>query len=77
MVSIPRVCHINTGHTFGSKVIGAFVIEGDGGTRLNDAIFNSNTAESREYANQLVKICKHYKFDGYLINIESKYIQIY
>lgn len=70
LVCIPPVGWIAAGHRNGTRVLGAFVTEGEHGAVLSAQIFQSQeSAES--CAHKLAKIAAHHGFDGYLVNIEN------
>lgn len=61
-------------------MLGTFITEGDEGVKENDLLLDSIVDNKREkikmsdyfYADKLVELCKYYKFDGWLMNFESK-----
>lgn len=70
LVCIPPVGWIAAGHRNGTRVLGAFVTEGDQGAILSAQVFQ-NQASAEACAHKLAKIAAHYGFDGYLVNIEN------
>jgi mannosyl-glycoprotein endo-beta-N-acetylglucosaminidase len=80
-LGIPPPQITNLAHRFGSKSLGVLCTEWDEGAKSNKIIL-SGMAEDEDgetrfkgkfyYADKLVEICKHYGFDGYLLNIEAK-----
>ncbi|KAI8989437.1 glycosyl hydrolase family 85-domain-containing protein [Pilobolus umbonatus] len=81
-VSIPPVNWINACHRNGVKCLGTFLVEGDQQMSemellLGGPLFVDNDNEddpmrlwSPYFADKLVAIAKHYRFDGWLFNIE-------
>ncbi|PAV88902.1 hypothetical protein WR25_02748 [Diploscapter pachys] len=70
-ITIPPAAYINLGHANGCLVLGTFITEWTGGYALCSQIFDS-TEHCDAAIDVLVRISKHYKFDGWLINIENK-----
>ena len=65
------------------KCLGTVITEWEEGEIENDRLVNGSflnkLSEKEEkdsnkfiYADKLIEVAKHYKFDGYLINIEAK-----
>ncbi|XP_065301579.1 cytosolic endo-beta-N-acetylglucosaminidase-like [Dermacentor albipictus] len=70
MVTIPPPGWISAGHKHGVKVLGTFIVEAEPGTKILNEIREGNL--SSKVASQLALIAAAYKFDGWLINIESE-----
>ncbi|XP_039247841.2 cytosolic endo-beta-N-acetylglucosaminidase-like [Styela clava] len=70
-VTIPPVGWINSAHTNGVAVLGTFIAESfNGFSKRCEAIFSLDCIW-KTVADELVDIAKFYKFEGWLINIES------
>ncbi|XP_037935784.1 cytosolic endo-beta-N-acetylglucosaminidase [Teleopsis dalmanni] len=69
-ISIPPCGWINAAHKHGVKVLGTFITEG-GNTKLLHEVL-----QSREMVNNvvtaMVKLCKHFGFEGWFVNVECK-----
>lgn len=70
-ITIPPIGWINAAHKHGVKVLGTIITEWDDGNTLWSLIF-SNLEKRDSLVNNLVNICKYYKFDGYLFNVENE-----
>lgn len=70
MVTIPPPGWISAGHKHGVKVLGTFIVESDPGTKILNEIREASLVS--KVASQLAHVAASYKFDGWLINIESK-----
>lgn len=70
-LTIPPPHWINAAHRNGVDCFGTLITEWDRGEILNRQLLH-DTDTMRAYADQLVAICQHYGFDGYLVNIEAK-----
>lgn len=70
MVTIPPPGWISAGHIHGVKVLGTFIVEAEPGTKILNEIKEANLTS--KVASQLALVAAAYKFDGWLINIESK-----
>lgn len=70
-ITIPPIGWINVAHKHGVKVLGTIITEGDYGRAKWSQIF-SNLQKRNNFIDKLVKICKYYKFDGYLFNVENE-----
>ncbi|KAL4510555.1 hypothetical protein ABPG72_004709 [Tetrahymena utriculariae] len=82
-VSIPPPSYIDITHSKGVKCLGTFITEWEEGEKENELLLKGQfiSKENNQiqfhqnkyvYADKLIEICKHYKFDGYLINIEAQ-----
>ncbi|XP_075159363.1 cytosolic endo-beta-N-acetylglucosaminidase [Haematobia irritans] len=70
-ITIPPCGWINAAHKHGVSVLGTFITEGkDGSQRLHDVL--QSTEMINNIVDAMVKLCKHYHFEGWLINIECK-----
>ncbi|CAD7091189.1 unnamed protein product [Hermetia illucens] len=68
-VTIPPATWINAAHQHGVSVLGTFLTENrDGAKRLREVLEDSETVDKT--VDSLVKMCEHFCFEGYLINIE-------
>lgn len=70
-ITIPPLMWINAAHNHGVQILGTLITEWDDGVKIWNEIFLDESTQNR-LVDQLVTIQKHYKFDGYLINIENK-----
>ncbi|XAR71899.1 Mannosyl-glycoprotein endo-beta-N-acetylglucosaminidase [Bertholletia excelsa] len=69
LVTLPPPCWTNTAHKHGIRVLGTFILEGNGGTSIADKIFS--TKESADmYAERLAELATSLGFDGWLMNME-------
>lgn len=70
-VTIPPSNWINAAHKHGVPVLGTFITEwAEGKNRLLEVLESEETVDKTTEA--LVKCCKHFKFEGWLINIECE-----
>ncbi|XP_035424598.1 cytosolic endo-beta-N-acetylglucosaminidase [Cygnus atratus] len=70
-VTIPPVCWTNAAHRNGVPVLGTFITEWTGGEKLCEAFLAGGAEAYRAVSDQLARIAQHYRFDGWLINIEN------
>ncbi|XP_025190518.1 cytosolic endo-beta-N-acetylglucosaminidase-like, partial [Melanaphis sacchari] len=70
-ITIPPIGWINAAHKHGVKVLGTLITEWTDGNTLWLQVF-SNLEKRDHLVDKLVEICKHYKFDGYLFNVENE-----
>ncbi|XP_037820233.1 cytosolic endo-beta-N-acetylglucosaminidase [Lucilia sericata] len=70
-VTIPPCGWINAAHKHGVAVLGTFITEGAKGSQLLHEVLES-TEMVNNTVDALVRLCRHYHFDGWLINIECK-----
>lgn len=70
-ITIPPIGWTNAAHKHGVKVLGTIITEWDDGNALWSQIF-SNLEKRDCLVNNLVNICKYYKFDGFLFNVENE-----
>ncbi|KAK8765578.1 hypothetical protein V5799_031813 [Amblyomma americanum] len=70
MVTIPPPGWISAGHKHGVKVLGTFIVESDPGSKILNDIRDASLVS--RVAFQLALVAASYKFDGWLINIESE-----
>lgn len=74
-VTIPPLMWINAAHKHGVKILGTLITENEDGKQLcNEILQDEVTLYS--FAEKLFDICKHYGFDGYLLNIENRIDEI-
>lgn len=69
-ITIPPLMWINAAHNHGVQILGTLITEHDDGIEIWNRIFTDESTQNR-LVDQLVTIQKHYRFDGYLINIEN------
>ncbi|ELT96975.1 hypothetical protein CAPTEDRAFT_184001 [Capitella teleta] len=69
-VSIPPLGWTCAGHKHNVQVLGTFITEWNKGAEICEQFLQTKSA-AECLADQLVNIAKHYKFDGWLINIEN------
>lgn len=68
-ITIPPSGWINAAHLHGVKIIGTFIVEGNSGTQLLlEAL--STRAKILQMCDSLVRLCEHFCFDGWFVNIE-------
>lgn len=72
-VAIPPAPWINLMHRNGVKVLGTFLIEGDEGSSEMGRIFEKGSEGEFLFATQLARIAETYRFDGWLMNLESSF----
>ncbi|KAK6047920.1 glycosyl hydrolase family 85 [Cooperia oncophora] len=70
-VTIPPVAYINIAHAHGCLALGTFITEWKGGAKICDQILGSEETVEKT-VDCLVSVAVHYKFDGWLINIENR-----
>ncbi|XP_054718354.1 cytosolic endo-beta-N-acetylglucosaminidase-like [Uloborus diversus] len=70
-VTIPPCTWITAAHRNGVKILGTFITEWNDGATTCESML-ADDASVQELCRILVKIASHYKFDGWLINIENK-----
>ncbi|KAL1465732.1 hypothetical protein WDU94_005275 [Cyamophila willieti] len=70
-VTIPPLGWINAANVHGVQVLGTVITEWKDGEAIWQKLFEDQDKLDK-MINQLVDICDHCKFDGYLINIENK-----
>uniref|UniRef100_A0A8D9AZF3 Cytosolic endo-beta-N-acetylglucosaminidase n=1 Tax=Cacopsylla melanoneura TaxID=428564 RepID=A0A8D9AZF3_9HEMI len=70
-VTIPPLGWINAANVHGVQVLGTIITEWTDGEALWQKLFEDQEKLDK-MIDQLVNICNHCKFDGYLINIENK-----
>lgn len=71
LLTVPPVSWINSGHLHGVPVLGTLITEGSEGARTWDQIFTDLPTVVR-FADTLAAICRYYRFDGYLLNVENE-----
>ncbi|XP_049491513.1 cytosolic endo-beta-N-acetylglucosaminidase isoform X2 [Panthera uncia] len=71
LVTIPPVGWTNAAHRHGVCVLGTFIAEWKEGGRLCEAFLAGDERSYQAVADQLVLIAQFFRFDGWLINIES------
>ncbi|KAK6027017.1 glycosyl hydrolase family 85 [Ostertagia ostertagi] len=70
-VTIPPIGYINVAHAHGCLVLGTFITEWKGGAKICDQFLESVETVAKT-VDCLVSVAEHYKFDGWLINIENR-----
>ncbi|XP_071429846.1 cytosolic endo-beta-N-acetylglucosaminidase isoform X2 [Pithys albifrons albifrons] len=70
-VTIPPVVWTNAAHRNGVPVLGTFITEWVDGEKLCEAFLAGGQEAYGAVAEQLARIAQHYRFDGWLINIEN------
>lgn len=71
MVTIPPVSWINASHINGVSVLGTFITENVTGEEICKQFLSSKELID-QVCFQLVEICKAFKFEGWLLNIENQ-----
>ncbi|NWX13201.1 ENASE acetylglucosaminidase, partial [Aegotheles bennettii] len=71
-VTIPPVCWTNAAHRNGVPVLGTFITEWTEGEKLCEAFLAGGEEAYGAVSEQLARIAQHYRFDGWLVNIENK-----
>ncbi|XP_064423526.1 cytosolic endo-beta-N-acetylglucosaminidase isoform X2 [Latimeria chalumnae] len=71
MVTIPPVSWTNAAHKHGVSVLGTFITEWVDGEKVCESFLAGEEA-LRAVADQMVRVARYYRFDGWLINIENK-----
>ncbi|NWW79239.1 ENASE acetylglucosaminidase, partial [Climacteris rufus] len=71
-VTIPPVVWTNAAHRNGVLVLGTFITEWTDGEKICEAFLAGGEEAFGAVAEQLARIAQHYRFDGWLINIENK-----
>ncbi|ODV98421.1 hypothetical protein PACTADRAFT_31815 [Pachysolen tannophilus NRRL Y-2460] len=75
-ISVPPVSWINMCHRNGIRCLGTVIIEGNTAEALdecNDFVAKDSDRIHFKYIKILVELVKVYKFDGWLINIETRF----
>eukprot|EP01133_Synstelium_polycarpum_P015681 gene15681-18635_t len=72
-ISIPPVGWIDASHRNGTKIMGTFITEWEGGVMDACRVVDGPTLETghQVFVDKLVAVAKYYRFDGWFINIES------
>ncbi|XP_064251521.1 cytosolic endo-beta-N-acetylglucosaminidase [Passer domesticus] len=70
-VTIPPVVWTNAAHRNSVPVLGTFITEWTDGEKLCEAFLAGGEEAYGAVAEQLARIAQHYRFDGWLINIEN------
>ncbi|NXC30342.1 ENASE acetylglucosaminidase, partial [Campylorhamphus procurvoides] len=70
-VTIPPVVWTNAAHRNGVSVLGTFITEWTDGEKLCEAFLAGGEEAYGAVARQLARIAQHYRFDGWLVNIEN------
>ncbi|XP_053938953.1 cytosolic endo-beta-N-acetylglucosaminidase isoform X2 [Cuculus canorus] len=70
-VTIPPVCWTNAAHRNGVPVLGTFITEWTDGEKICEAFLSGGEEAYRAVSEQLARIAQHYRFDGWLVNIEN------
>ncbi|XP_062448072.1 cytosolic endo-beta-N-acetylglucosaminidase [Rhea pennata] len=71
-VTIPPVCWTNAAHRNGVPVLGTFIAEWTDGEKLCEAFLAGGPEAYGAVGEQLARVARHYRFDGWLVNLESK-----
>nr|XP_025970034.1 cytosolic endo-beta-N-acetylglucosaminidase [Dromaius novaehollandiae] len=71
-VTVPPVCWTNAAHRNGVPVLGTFIAEWTDGEKLCEAFLAGGPEAYGAVAAQLARVARHYRFDGWLVNLESK-----
>ncbi|XP_046677910.1 cytosolic endo-beta-N-acetylglucosaminidase 1 [Homalodisca vitripennis] len=70
LVTIPPQGWLNAGHIHGVPVLGTLITEWDEGETIWRSIL-TDIEKVNLFSQKLAQICAHYKFDGYLLNVEN------
>ncbi|XP_037259106.1 cytosolic endo-beta-N-acetylglucosaminidase isoform X1 [Falco biarmicus] len=70
-VTIPPVCWTNAAHRNGVTVLGTFITEWTDGEKLCESFLAGGEEAYHAVSEQLARIAQHYRFDGWLVNIEN------
>ncbi|XKL61159.1 hypothetical protein PGB90_008216 [Kerria lacca] len=70
-ITIPPLMWINAAHNHGVKILGTIITEHTQGEEIWNKILTDEDILNT-FTDKLIEVCKHYRFDGYLINIENK-----
>ncbi|KFQ91385.1 Cytosolic endo-beta-N-acetylglucosaminidase, partial [Nipponia nippon] len=70
-VTIPPVCWTNAAHRNGVPVLGTFITEWTDGEKLCETFLAGGEEAYRAVSEQLARIAQHYRFDGWLVNMEN------
>lgn len=70
LVTIPTATWTNAAHSNGVAVLGTFITEWNDGFKTCEE-FLKDDSSWKVVADQLVKVCEYYSFDGWLVNIEN------
>ncbi|XP_054739508.1 cytosolic endo-beta-N-acetylglucosaminidase isoform X2 [Anastrepha obliqua] len=68
-ITIPPCGWINAAHKHGVRVLGTFITEKAHASLLNEVLESTDMVD--KIVEAMVKLCKHYCFEGWLINVES------
>ncbi|XP_075297425.1 cytosolic endo-beta-N-acetylglucosaminidase isoform X1 [Opisthocomus hoazin] len=71
-VTIPPVCWTNAAHRNGVPVLGTFITEWTDGEKLCEAFLGGEEEAYRAVGEQLARVAQHYRFDGWLVNVENR-----
>ncbi|XP_074900228.1 cytosolic endo-beta-N-acetylglucosaminidase isoform X2 [Buteo buteo] len=70
-VTIPPVCWTNAAHRNGVPVLGTFITEWTDGEKMCEAFLAGGEEAYHAVSEQLARIAQHYRFDGWLVNVEN------
>jgi mannosyl-glycoprotein endo-beta-N-acetylglucosaminidase len=70
LVTVPPTSWTNAAHRNGTKCLGTLITEHAEG-EANCASILESVATAEAFADRLVQIAAHYRFDGWLVNIEN------
>ncbi|CAG5087171.1 Similar to engase: Cytosolic endo-beta-N-acetylglucosaminidase (Danio rerio) [Cotesia congregata] len=70
-VTIPPYGWIQTAHKHGVKILGTVITERTDGEKVWEKVLSS-VEETKKFADALILLAKHFKFEGWLLNIENK-----
>ncbi|XP_054288978.1 cytosolic endo-beta-N-acetylglucosaminidase-like isoform X2 [Macrosteles quadrilineatus] len=74
LVTIPPHGWLDAGHKHGVPVLGTLITEWGEGENIWNYIL-SDPEKTSLFSQKLAEICAHFKFDGYLLNVENKVAQ--
>lgn len=76
LVTVPTVSWINFCHRFGMQCLGTIIVEGNSTEKFKQLskLCAKNQDNEYIYVKMLIRLLEHYRFDGYLINIETRFL---
>ncbi|XP_036331252.1 cytosolic endo-beta-N-acetylglucosaminidase isoform X2 [Rhagoletis pomonella] len=69
-ITIPPCGWLNAAHKHGVRVLGTFITESGHASLLNEVLQSTDMVD--KIVDAMVKLCKHYCFEGWLINVECR-----
>ncbi|XP_062137985.1 cytosolic endo-beta-N-acetylglucosaminidase isoform X1 [Drosophila sulfurigaster albostrigata] len=75
-VTIPPSGWLNAAHRHGVPVLGTYIVEGSAGNQLLEELLASRESVQRAVA-ALTRLCLHFCFEGWLINVEHSVRESY